>query len=279
MKNGHSLRLVKSNAHVRQMSFTRRPKTKTRPPRLLLVAIKKHAGRDVTGHISIRHRGGGVRHHYRRVDFSGRQTSGTATIKAIEYDPNRSAAVALGEMTNGKNIYTIALKETAVGTTVESGETAAMRPGNRLPMANILTGVPICNIELTPGRGGQLVRAAGTAATIVAKEGKYAHVRLPSGEIRLIHVKNWATVGVVSNENHAGERLAKAGRVRHLGRRPSVRGKAMNPKDHPHGGGEGVSPIGLKHPKTPTGKPALGYRTRHNPRTQKFILRRRGNKR
>ena len=213
---------------------------------------------------------------YRLIDFSMlKHANVPGTVKAIEYDPNRSALIALIELESCKKVYTIAPKGLGVGASIKSGATGAATLGHRLPLTAIPTGVAIHNIELMPGKGGQIVRAAGTSATILSKEGNYAQVRLPSGEVRLIHLTCYATIGTISNEAHNTIRWAKAGRIRHLGRRPQVRGKAMNPKDHPHGGGEGLSSIGLKHPKTPTGKPALGYRTRRNKRTQKFIVRRR----
>jgi large subunit ribosomal protein L2 len=217
---------------------------------------------------------------YRMVDFSGLKAFGQkAKIVAIEYDPNRSAYIALITFESGKKAYVLASQGMNVGGEVVTDNKAPFTTGNRMPLSTIPTGTPIYNIELTPGKGGQMARSSGTTATILAKEGDYAQVRLPSGEVRLIHISACASIGEVSNPAHNTVRIAKAGRVRHMGRRPQVRGKAMNPVDHPHGGGEGLSPIGLKHPKTPTGKPALGYRTRRNKLTQAFIVRRRGNKR
>jgi large subunit ribosomal protein L2 len=254
--------------------------TKKSPEKSLTIALKKHAGRDIRGRISIRHRGGGAKRMYRLVDFSGLKTIGQkARVDAIEYDPNRSAYIALATFESGKKAYFIAPQDLKVGSNIVTDEKAPLTTGNRMPLAMIPTGTPIHNIELTPGKGGQLARSAGTSAVVLAKEGNYAQVRLPSGEVRLIHLTAFATIGEVSNPSHNTVRIAKAGRVRHMGRRPQVRGKAMNPVDHPHGGGEGHSSIGLKHPKTPTGKPALGYRTRRNKSTNPFIVRRRGKKR
>jgi large subunit ribosomal protein L2 len=254
--------------------------TRTKPDKSLIIPLKKHAGRDSLGHISIRHRGGGSKRKYRLIDFSGLSHEKVpATVLSIEYDPNRSAHIALIKFDSGKKAYIIAPQKLSVGTKIIADSVAPLKIGNRLPLSAIPTGTPIYNIELTPGKGGQIVRSAGTSAVILAKEENYVQVRLPSGEVRRIHAKAYATLGEVSNAAHNTVRIAKAGRVRHMGRRPQVRGKAMNPVDHPHGGGEGNSPIGLKHPKTPTGQPALGYRTRRNKRTNIFIVRRRGEKR
>lgn len=253
--------------------------TKQTPEKSLVIPLKKHAGRGKDGRISVRHRGGGAKRQYRLVDFSGLKFHGKdATVSAIEYDPNRSARIALIEYGDGTKSYMIAPRDLVVGNAVKTDDTAPMTPGNRLPLSAIPTGTPIHNLELTPGKGGQMVRSAGTSATILAKEGKYANVRLPSGEVRKIHVTCFATIGEVSNKAHNTIRLAKAGRVRHMGRRPTVRGKVMNPVDHPHGGGEGSTSIGLKHSKTPTGKIARGLRTRGNKRTNQFIVRRRDKK-
>jgi large subunit ribosomal protein L2 len=251
--------------------------TKKTPEKSLLVRLKKHAGRDALGHISTRHRGGGSKRHYRLIDFSGLKNHGAkAEVLSIEYDPNRSANIALIKYESGKKAYMIAPNNLKVGTIVTTNKEAAITIGNRLPLSAIPTGTPIHNIELTPGKGGQLVRSAGNTAAILSKEGEYTHVRLPSGEVRMIHQTCYATIGEVSNAAHNTTRLAKAGRVRHLGRRPVVRGKAMNPVDHPHGGGEGNTSIGIKKgPKTPWGEHALGYRTRRNKLTSKFIVRRR----
>jgi large subunit ribosomal protein L2 len=276
------IRVVKPTTSARRkMSYlTRTEITKKTPEKSLLIALKKHAGRDNAGHISIRHRGGGAKRMYRLVDFSLlKHVDEQATVNAIEYDPNRSAYIALITFATGKKAYIIAPQGIEVGASITTGASAALLPGNRLPLSQIPTGTPIYNIELMPGKGGQLVRSAGTSATILAKEGDYAHVRLPSGEVRMIHLTAYATIGEVSNKAHNTVRIAKAGRVRHMGRRPQVRGKAMNPVDHPHGGGEGNTSIGLKHPKTPTGKPALGYKTRRRKSTSNFIVRSRSEKR
>lgn len=276
------IRVVRPTTSARRkMSYlTLEEVTKKTPEKSLLIHLKKHAGRDRNGRISVRHRGGGAKRMYRLIDFSGLKHFGqTATVLAIEYDPNRSALIALIQYEGGKKAYMIAPQGIEVGQTITTNNAASITTGNRLPLSEIPTGTPIFNIELTPGKGGQLVRSAGTAATILAKEGKYANVRLPSGEVRMIHVTCMASIGEVSNKAHNTIRIAKAGRMRHMGRRPAVRGKAMNPVDHPHGGGEGHTSIGLKHPKTPTGKPAMGYRTRGNKLSSKFIVRRRGKKR
>ncbi len=281
MNNTSPLRVVRPTGSARRkLSYlTNLELTKKTPEKSLVIPLKKHAGRDALGHISIRHRGGGAKRRYRLVDFSGlKQFGQSATVSSLEYDPNRSAHIALIQFESGKKAYIVAPTELTVGTVIQTNTSAPILPGNRMPLEAIPTGTPIYNIELTPGRGGQLVRSAGTAATILAKEGKYANVRLPSGEVRMIHITCFATIGTVSNVAHNTVRFAKAGRIRHMGRRPQVRGKAMNPVDHPHGGGEGLSSIGMKHPKTPTGKPALGFRTRRNKLTTKFIVRRRDKK-
>lgn len=252
--------------------------TKKRPQKSLTIALKKHAGRDNRGHISIRHRGGGAKRLYRLVDFRMTELAGTVTVDALEYDPNRSAFIALVSYDAGqgtRKAYILAPEGVKVGDTFTLGKTKRPNLGSRVKLADLAIGADIYNIELQPGHGGQMVRSAGTAATITAKEGKYAYVKLPSSEIRKVLLECTASVGRVSNPTHNRIRLAKAGRVRHMGIRPTVRGKAMNPNSHPHGGGEGNNPIGLKYPKTPWGKPALGYRTRRNKRTTKFIVARR----
>lgn len=282
MPNLNAVRVVKPTTSARRkLSYlTYEEITKKSPEKSLVIPLKKHAGRDKFGHLTTRHRGGGAKRMYRLIDFSGFKNYGqSARVEAIEYDPNRSAYIALLVFENGKKAYIIAPRDLKVGAMLKTDKSAPLTLGNRLPLETIPTGTPIYNIELTPGKGGQLVRSAGTTAAILAKEGKYAQVRLPSGEVRMIHITAMASIGEVSNPAHNTVRLAKAGRVRHMGRRPQVRGKAMNPVDHPHGGGEGLSSIGLKHPKTPTGKPALGYRTRRTKVTSKFIVRRRGKKR
>ncbi|HEY65860.1 MAG TPA: 50S ribosomal protein L2 [Caldilineae bacterium] len=249
--------------------------TKTEPERSLLAPLKKHAGRNMRGKITVRHRGGGHKRRYRIIDFKRDKFGIPGRVASIEYDPNRTARIALIVYADGEKRYIIAPLDLRVGDTVMSGPDAEIRPGNALPLANIPLGTVIHNIELYPGRGGQLVRAAGTGAQLLAKEGNYAQVRLPSGEVRLIHLRCMATIGQVSNVEHANIRLGKAGRKRWLGWRPEVRGSAMTPRDHPHGGGEGKAPIGLPGPKTPWGKPALGTKTRRNKATDKYIVRRR----
>ena len=253
--------------------------TKTIPERSLLVPRQKHGGRNVYGRVTVRHRGGGNRRHIRIVDFKRDKRDIPARVAAIEYDPNRTARLALLHYADGEKRYIIAPLDLRVGDTVIAGTQVDIRPGNNLPIANIPVGTMIHNIELYEGRGGQLVRAAGGAAQLLAKEGEYAQIRLPSGEVRLIRQTCWATIGQVGNLDHSNIKLGKAGRKRHLGIRPTVRGSAMTPRDHPHGGGEGRQPIGLPGPKSPWGKPTLGYRTRRNKRTQKYILRRRSQKR
>lgn len=250
--------------------------TKKKPEKSLLVSLKKHAGRDKTGQISIRHRGGGNRRRYRLIDFRQNDRIGeVATVIGIEYDPNRSARIALIAYPDGERRYILAPLELTDGQTVQTAEKGEPVVGSRFPLSAIPTGIAIHNLELEPGRGGQLVRAAGQSATLLAKEGDYALVRLPSGEIRKIHTRCFASIGVLSFPEHKAIRWSKAGRIRHTGRRPTVRGKAMNVHVHPHGSGEGRSPIGLKHPKTPWGKPALGVKTRRNSRSDKFIVKRR----
>lgn len=248
---------------------------KKRPERSLTVALKSHAGRDKTGRISIWHRGGGAKRLYRIIDFKFLPFEGTAKVESLEYDPNRSSFIALLEMPDKTKKYILAADKMVVGQSVTSGASKRITLGSRAKLADVGVGVEIHNIELQPGRGGQIVRSAGSSATITAKEGKYAYIKMPSSEIRKVLLECMASVGSVSNSTHNRIRIAKAGRTRHMGIRPTVRGKAMNPVSHPHGGGEGVNPIGLKHPKTPWGKPALGYRTRRNKRTTKFILQRR----
>lgn len=280
MTNSPTRQVKPITAGTRKMSFvTNHDLTAKKPHKALTTALKKSGGRDNRGHISIRHRGGGAKRRYRLIDFSLLKHHGSnATVRTIEYDPNRSARIALIELENGTKTYIIAAEAMKPGDRITVADKGAPEIGNRLPLKSIATGTAIYNIELTPGKGGQLVRSAGTLATILAKEGEYAQVRLPSGEVRRIHVSCFASIGTVSNAAHNTIRLAKAGRTRHMGRRPTVRGKAMNPVDHPHGGGEGNTSIGLIHPKTPTGKPALGHITRHNARTDQFIIKRRNKK-
>jgi large subunit ribosomal protein L2 len=248
--------------------------TKTKPEKSLVVKLKKHAGRNNQGRITTRHRGGGAKRAYRLIDFKRNKLGVPAKVAAIEYDPNRSARIALLHYLDGEKRYIIAPVGLKVGDRVMAGPDADIRPGNALPLKNIPTGTTIHNIELTRGRGGQMVRGAGVGAQLMAKEGDYALIRLPSGEQRRVHILCMATIGQVGNVDHENQSIGKAGRARHMGRRPTVRGSAMNPRDHPHGGGEGRAPIGGQ-PQTPWGKPALGYKTRRNKRTDQFIVRRR----
>ena len=231
------------------------------------------------GRITVRHRGGGHRRHIRQVDFKRDKRGIPARVAAIEYDPNRTARLALLHYVDGEKRYIIAPLDLRVNDTVVAGPKAEIRPGNSLPIANIPVGTTIHNIELKEGRGGQLVRAAGSAAQVLAKEGNYAQIRLPSGEVRLIRQTCYATIGQVGNLDHGNIKLGKAGRKRHMGFRPAVRGSAMNPNDHPHGGGEGRQGIGMPSPKSPWGKPTLGYKTRRNKKTEKYIVRHRRKRR
>lgn len=254
--------------------------THSRPEKSLVTGLRKRAGRNSRGKITIRHRGGGHKRRYREIDFKREKFEVPGTIRSIEYDPNRSARIALVYYADGEKRYIIAPLSLNVGDSVISSDSAEIRTGNTLPLRRIPQGTMIHNIELQVGRGGQLVRSAGTSAQIIAKESEdYAIVRLPSGEERFISQDCLATIGQVGNVEHGNVKLGKAGRKRHLGKRPAVRGSAMNPNDHPHGGGEGRSPVGLPGPKTPWGKPAMGKRTRRNKATDKFIFRRRSKKR
>ncbi|MBA7604836.1 50S ribosomal protein L2 [subsurface metagenome] len=250
--------------------------TKGKPEKSLLLPLKKRGGRNNQGRITVRHRGGGVKRRLRIIDFKRDKAGVPGRVAAIEYDPNRSARIALIYYADGEKRYILAPTELGVGDTIMSGSDAEVKPGNALPLKLIPTGSPIHNIELERGRGGQLVRSAGVAAQLMVKEGEYALVRLPSGEMRRIRGDCLATIGQVGNVDHQNIKLGKAGRKRLLGRRPTVRGSAMSPRDHPHGGGEGRSPIGLPGPKTPWGKPALGYRTRKPKASDKMIVKRRG---
>lgn len=236
--------------------------TAKEPEKTLLKPLKKKAGRNVFGRITVRHRGGGHKRKYRLVDFKREKAGIPARVAAVEYDPNRSANIALLYYADGEKRYILAPQGLKVGARVSSGPGSEIRPGNTLPLKNIPVGTLVHNIELVPGKGGQLVRSAGGVAQLVAKEGKYAHVKLPSGEVRLVLQDCKATVGQVGNLEHENITVGKAGRSRWLGKRPVVRGSAMNPVDHPHGGGEGKAPIGRKSPLTPWGKPTLGYKTR-----------------
>ena len=249
--------------------------TTTVPERSLLTSLKKNAGRNFRGKITIRHRGGGSRRKYRVIDFKRDKIGVPGRVSSIEYDPNRTARIALVTYPDGEKRYVIAPLGLQVGDQVMAGASAEVHPGNALPLANIPLGTIIHNIELEPGRGGQLVRSAGTSAQLMAKEGNYATVRLPSGEMRLVNTQCMATVGQVGNVEHSNVKLGRAGRKRLMGRRPHVRGSAMTPRDHPHGGGEGKAPVGMPSPKTPWGKPTMGYKTRRRKATDKFIVRRR----
>ncbi len=253
--------------------------TKSRPERSLVRHVRKSGGRDVSGTISLRHRGGGARRAVRLIDFKRNKFDVPAKVAAIEYDPNRSARIALLHYADGEKRYIIAPLELKVGDTVVSGKNVDIRPGNAMPVASIPLGTLIHNIELQPGRGGQMVRSAGAAAQLLGKEGEFAQVRLPSGEVRLIRQTCLATIGVVGNLDHSNVKLGKAGRKRHMGRRPTVRGTAMSPRDHPHGGGEGRQPVGKPGPRSPWGKPTRGFKTRNNKQTDKQIVKRRGKKR
>ena len=253
--------------------------TRAKPERSLTVDLRKDGGRNVRGKITVRHRGGGNRRRIRLLDFRREKHNVPARVQAIEYDPIRSARIALLAYADGEKRYIVAPLELNVGDEILSGPQAEVRPGNCLPLANIPVGTMIHNLELKIGKGGQLVRSAGASAQLLAKEGDYASVRLPSGEVRLIRQECYATIGGVGNLDHSNIKLGKAGRKRHLGIRPTVRGSAMNPRDHPHGGGEGRQPIGMPGPKSPWGKPTRGYRTRNNKQTDKYIVRRRGKKR
>ncbi|MCI9625735.1 MAG: 50S ribosomal protein L2 [Clostridia bacterium] len=247
--------------------------TTNKPERSLLEPMKKNAGRNSYGRITVRHRGGGNRRKYRVIDFKRDKDNMTATVLTIEYDPNRSANIALVQYEDGEKRYILAPLGLRVGDKVESGPQSDIKPGNAMRLADMPVGTTIHNIELVPGRGGQLVRSAGNSAQLMAKESKFAHVRLPSGEMRLIRMECKATIGQVGNIDHENISIGKAGRKRHMGWRPTVRGVVMNPCDHPHGGGEGKSPIGMPSPVTPWGKPALGLKTRSKKKsTNKYIV-------
>src|SRR5512144_1639776 len=253
--------------------------TKSEPERSLTEHQTSTGGRNNHGRITSRFRGGGHKQRYRIIDFKRDKIGIPAKVASIEYDPNRTARIALLFYADGEKRYIISPVELKVGDTVVSGPAAEVRPGNCLPLANMPLGTTVHNVELQPGKGAQMVRSAGTSAQLLAKEGDYATLRLPSGEMRKVLQSCYAVVGQVSNIDHANVKLGKAGRKRHLGIRPTVRGSAMSPRDHPHGGGEGRSPIGMPGPKSPWGKPTLGYKTRVNKRTNFLIVRRRGKKR
>ena len=252
---------------------------KAKPERSLVETLKKHSGRNSYGRITVRHRGGGNKRKYRIIDFKREKLDMPAVVERIEYDPNRSAFIALVKYEDGELRYILAPVGLNAGDTVLSSAAADIKPGNCLPIANIPVGTVIHNVELQPGYGAQLVRSAGVAAQLLAKEDKYAQVRLPSGEVRYIRMNCTACIGQVGNIDHGNVHIGKAGRTRHMGIRPTVRGSVMNPNDHPHGGGEGRAPVGRPGPVTPWGKPALGYKTRKTKnRTNKFIIKRRNSK-
>ena len=276
-----SIRVLKPVTNgTRNMSYTDYSGlSKVAPERSLLAPLNKKSGRNSYGRITVRHRGGGNRRKYRIIDFKRDKFDVDATVLTLEYDPNRSAHIALLQYEDGEKRYIIAPEGLKVGDKVEAGPSADIKPGNALPLTNIPTGTFIHNVELYPGRGGQLARAAGNAAQLMAKEGGYALLRLPSGELRKVPETCMATIGVVGNTDHENVKIGKAGRTRHMGIRPTVRGSVMNPCDHPHGGGEGKSPIGRPGPVTPWGKPALGYKTRAKKnRSDKLIVKRRNDK-
>lgn len=262
---------------IRQMTLlTFDEITKKEPEKSLVVTLKKSGGRNSQGRITVRFRGGGAKRKYRIIDFKRDKDGIPGKVAAIEYDPNRTANIALIHYVDGEKRYILAPNGLKVGDVIESGENVDIKVGNALPLRNIPVGTTVHNIELVPGKGGQLARSAGAEAQLMGKEGKYATLRLPSGEFRMVLLDCRATIGQVGNLDHENVTLGKAGRSRHLGRRPSVRGSAMNPVDHPHGGGEGKAPIGRPTPVTPWGKPTLGYKTRKkNKKSDKYIIRRR----
>lgn len=253
--------------------------TKSTPEKSLLVSLQKNSGRNNQGKITVRHQGGGSRKKYRLVDFKRNKDGIVANVVGIEYDPNRTANIALIAYADGLKSYILAPEGLKVGTKLMNGPTAEVRVGNCLPLENVPVGTQVHNVELYPGKGGQLVRSAGMSAQLMAKEGKYATLRLPSGEMRMVPIICRATIGVIGNGDHNLVKIGKAGRKRHMGIRPTVRGSVMNPNDHPHGGGEGKAPIGRSGPSTPWGKPALGLKTRKkNKQSNKLIVRRRDGK-
>ena len=276
-----SIKVYKPTSNARRnMSTTDYSElSKVAPERSLLVSLKKNSGRNSYGRITVRHRGGGVRRKYRIIDFKRDKFDIPATVASIEYDPNRSAFIALLQYEDGEKRYILQPVGLKVGDTVLAGTSADIKPGNALPLTNIPVGTVVHNVELYPGRGGQLARAAGNSAQLMAKEGVYALLRLPSGELRNVPANCMATIGQVGNTDHENVKIGKAGRKRHMGWRPTVRGSVMNPCDHPHGGGEGKSPIGRPGPVTPWGKPALGYKTRNTKKSSdKLIVKRRNDK-
>ena len=268
-----------TSSAIRHMTVAKSDLSKVKPEKSLLAKGKKHAGRNSAGRITVRHQGGGNKQKYRIIDFKRNRLDDVATVLTLEYDTNRTANIALIQYEDGKKSYIIAPQDLKVGDKILSSENADIKPGNTLPISAIPVGTFIHNIELYPGRGAQFVRAAGTMAQLMAKEGDMAQVRLPSGETRMIRMNCKATIGQVGNLDHSNAQIGKAGRKRHMGVRPTVRGSVMNPVDHPHGGGEGKSPIGRPGPVTPWGKPTLGYKTRKaKNRTNKFIVKRRNAK-
>lgn len=249
--------------------------TATEPEKSLIEILPKHSGRNAQGRLTVRHQGGRQKRYYRKIDFKRNKAGVPAKVATIEYDPNRSARIALLHYVDGEKRYILAPLGLKVGDMVQSGTGAPIRVGNALRLREIPLGTQIHNIELSAGKGGQMVRSAGTSAQLMAKQDDYAQIRMPSGEVRMVHLDCMATLGQVGNVDHENVQIGKAGRARLMGKRPEVRGSVMNPRDHPHGGGEGKAPIGGQ-PKTPWGKPALGYRTRRNKSTTRFIVRRRG---
>jgi len=256
-------------------SYTFEEITRAKPERSLIAPLRRHGGRNSYGRVTVRHRGGGHRRQMRILDFRREKHGIPAVVASIEYDPNRTARLALLHYADGEKRYILAPVDLKVGDSLMSGPTSEIRAGNSLPISNIPVGTLIHNIELKAGKGGQIVRSAGGSAQLLGKEGDFAQVRLPSGEVRLIHQVCYATIGIIGNIDHGNVKLGKAGRKRHKGIRPTVRGSAMSPRDHPHGGGEGRQPIGLPGPKSPWGKPTLGYKTRRNKKTSQYIVRRR----
>jgi large subunit ribosomal protein L2 len=261
------------------VSITFQELTGSRPEKSLVAPLKRSGGRNSRGKITVRRRGGGAKRSYRIIDFKRDKLGVPGKVAAIEYDPNRSARIALIHYVDGEKRYILHPEKLKVGDRVEAGPDAEIKIGNALPLSHIPTGTQVHNIEMQPGGGGKIVRSAGLSAQVLAKETNYTLIRLPSGEVRRILSRCMATVGEVGNADNKNVKLGKAGKKRHLGRRPSVRGSAMTPRDHPHGGGEGRSSIGMPGPKTPWGKPALGYKTRRNRRTDNMIVRKRGNRR
>lgn len=259
------------------VGFTFEEVTKAKPEKSLVEPLKSKAGRNNLGRLTVRHQGGGAKRMYRLIDWKRNKVNMEAQVASIEYDPNRSARIALLEYADGEKRYIIAPNGLKIGATVSSGTTAEINVGNALPLRNIPVGTTIHNIELRTGQGARMVRSAGNAAQLLAKDGDWAQIRLPSGEVRRVHLSCVATIGQVGNSEHAGQKLGKAGRSRWRGIRPTVRGSVMNPRDHPHGGGEGKAPRGGQ-PQTPWGKPAMGFRTRRRKDTDRFVVRRRGSR-